>query len=960
MKTKIYLPLLFVLLISLSAFSQKRPLDPEDILKWNRITEQRISNDGQYIVYKAQPWKGDPKLYITTNKGEQISSFACDTRSAITEDSKFLIFTIQPESELLRELKLKKTKKDKMPKPILAVYNIETQTLDTIPNMKSYELPAKWAGVLAFQLEKQEKAEGKGQRAKGEEEGEEEGETKGEEEKELKKESEKNGRELFVRNLFTGEDKSFPFVTKYQFAAERELLVFISSGDDAEFEAGVYVYDVKEDLLTPLIQGEGAYSQLSIKKNGELIAFLADMRDEKERKDKELYDLYVWKGDAAAIKLADNLTTGIPSDWEISKNGRISFSESGSRVFFGTAPIVPEKDTTVLEEEKPNLDIWHWNEPVLHTVQLNNKSREAKKTYMAVYHLDLGTLAQLGTKDLNRISLIQKGDAEFVLASSNLPYAVQTMWEGSPSHNDFYLIDIKTGEPRMIKKDVRANPQVSPGGNYLYWFNAIDTTWNSYDLATDKEYQLCNPQIVQTANELNDVPNPPGSYRSAGWIKGDEALIVYDRYNIWSLDPKNERSPKNLTGADREEGIAYRIIDFDRQKSSKEGINPDNITILKGHNEITREDGYYTWSMNKGIGHKAEGIRHKVDGISPKAILCGSFKLSTPQKAKNDDVVVFTKEDFQTFPNLLASDLKFKNIVQVSDVNPQQKNFLWGTAELVSWTSLDGRKLEGTLHKPENFDPNKKYPMIVNFYEKSSQGLFGHHIPERGRSTIDYHQYTSNGYLIFNPDVYYKEGYPGEDAFNCVMPGITALIQKGFVDKEAIGAQGHSWGGYQVAYLATRTNIFAAIESGAPVVNMFSAYGGIRWGSGRNRSFQYEHTQSRIGKSIWESPLRYIENSPLFTMDKVQTPILIMHNDDDGAVPWYQGIEYFIALRRLGKPAWLLNYNNADHWPTRLEDKHDFQIRLAQFFDHYLKGVPMPEWMEKGVPAVEKGINLGY
>jgi len=141
---------------------------------------------------------------------------------------------------------------------------------------------------------------------------------------------------------------------------------------------------------------------------------------------------------------------------------------------------------------------------------------------------------------------------------------------------------------------------------------------------------------------------------------------------------------------------------------------------------------------------------------------------------------------------------------------------------------------------------------------------------------------------------------------------------------------------------------------------MFSAYGGIRWGSGLNRSFQYEHTQSRIGKSIWESPLRYLENSPLFTMDKVQTPILIMHNDDDGAVPWYQGIEYFIALRRLGKPAWLLNYNNADHWPTRLEDKHDFQIRLSQFFDHYLKGAPMPEWMEKGVPAVEKGYNLGY
>jgi dipeptidyl aminopeptidase/acylaminoacyl peptidase len=180
------------------------------------------------------------------------------------------------------------------------------------------------------------------------------------------------------------------------------------------------------------------------------------------------------------------------------------------------------------------------------------------------------------------------------------------------------------------------------------------------------------------------------------------------------------------------------------------------------------------------------------------------------------------------------------------------------------------------------------------------------------------------------------------------------LIDLGFVDEKHIGAQGHSWGGYQVAYLATRTNLFAAIESGAPVVNMISVYGGIRWTSGLNRSFQYEHSQSRIGKSIWESPLRYIENSPVFTLDKIQTPILIMHNDDDGAVPWYQGIEFFTGLRRLQKPAWLLNYNEADHWPTKLRDKEDFQIRLAQFFDHYLKEKPMPDWMQKGIPAVEK------
>ncbi len=519
------------------------------------------------------------------------------------------------------------------------------------------------------------------------------------------------------------------------------------------------------------------------------------------------------------------------------------------------------------------------------------------------------------------------------------------MWEGYPYHHDIYLIDIKSGNTEMIKKDIRAYPNVSPDGNYVYWYNFMDTTWNTYKIATGKEFTITTPHIIQCADEINDIPNPPSPYGTAGWFQDDEALLVYDRYDIWKVDPENRSNPVNLTLRGRKEKINYRYIDFDRKETAEKGINPSEPVYLSAHNEISREDGYFktTWKGKK----------------EPTKLVYGKYRLNRPIKAEKSDVFVFTRETFQEFPDLLVAGKNFKTPVKISDVNPQQEEFLWGTKELYSWTSLDGRKLEGLLIKPANFDPNKKYPMIVNFYEKSSQGLYNHHIPEAHRSTVDYHYYTSNGYIIFNPDVYYKEGYPGEDAFNCVMPGVTQLISEGFVDENAIAAQGHSWGGYQVAYLATRTNLFAAIESGAPVVNMFSAYGGIRNWSGRNRSFQYEHTQSRIGKSIWESPLRYLENSPLFTADKIQTPLLIMHNEDDGAVPFSQGIEFFIALRRLGKEAWLLNYNEADHWPTKVRDKYDFQVRMAQFFDHYLKGKPMPQWMEEGIPAVDKGLDMG-
>ncbi len=172
--------------------------------------------------------------------------------------------------------------------------------------------------------------------------------------------------------------------------------------------------------------------------------------------------------------------------------------------------------------------------------------------------------------------------------------------------------------------------------------------------------------------------------------------------------------------------------------------------------------------------------------------------------------------------------------------------------------------------------------------------------------------------------------------------------------------QGHSWGGYQTAYLATQTDMFACGESGAPVSNMTSAYGGIRWGTGMSRMFQYEKSQSRIGDTLWNARDKYINNSPLFFADKVNTPLLILHNDQDTAVPWYQGIELFVALRRLEKPAWMLNYNGEPHGVMGDANRKDFAKRMQQFFDHYLKGEAMPVWMADGLPAVDKGKKFGF
>jgi dipeptidyl aminopeptidase/acylaminoacyl peptidase len=315
---------------------------------------------------------------------------------------------------------------------------------------------------------------------------------------------------------------------------------------------------------------------------------------------------------------------------------------------------------------------------------------------------------------------------------------------------------------------------------------------------------------------------------------------------------------------------------------------------------------------------------------------------------------MLTRSTFKEFPNLWVGPSIDKATTRVSNANAFQGEYNWGSAELVEWTSLDGVPRQGILYKPENFDPRKKYPMITYFYEDLSDGLHAYIAPNGGTS-VNITHYVSNGYVMFEPDIFYEMGHPGQSALKSIVPGVQKVLESGFVDPKKLGLQGHSWGGYQTAYLVTQTTMFSAAEAGAPVADMISAYGGIRWESGVNRAMQYESGQSRIGKTIQEGLPLYIENSPLFALDRVRTPLLILHNDMDGAVPWYQGIELYIGMRRQGKEAYLFNYNGETHGLQGRANQKDWAMRMQTFFDVKLKGAPEPEWMVKGIAAKDKG-----
>lgn len=700
----------------------------------------------------------------------------------------------------------------------------------------------------------------------------------------------------------------------YRYSVSQDLKSLLTAQ-----KGSVVKYRFPQNNIDTIWKGTSKINSLSLSEDGSKAAFLAGD------------SLLLGNEGSDAIHIASG----------VSDKRSLVFSQDCTKLYFGFKIPQPQKDTTISKEDFPEVHIWNWNEKVQFTQQVVNKQRDKQASLMAVYNLEKGSHYTITNGNITDARLIDKGNSNLVLALSDVEYQLESMWTGR-SKFDVYLTDTYLERAHFALKGIDGYPRVSPAGKYLYWYSAPDSSWATYSLERQEKRLVTRPNTLKVYDLENDVPDWPSAYGAAGWGEGDNVFYVYDKYDIWKVDPTGEKIPGNLTQNGQTTGVTYRYTAADPKE---EFVKIDGQTLLTGFDNKTKGTGYY-------LAGEA--------GASPKPLYKGDFMLGTPIKATKAEAWIFTKERFDEFPDIRFSNGNFESNIKITNANSQQENFIWGSAELVSWTSYDGVQLEGVVYKPQNFDPAKKYPVIVNFYDKNSSNLHSYRTPEPHRSTVDYHWYNSHGYMIFNPDVVYKDGYPGESAFNAVMPGVSKLIESGIADPARIGAQGHSWGGYQVAYLATRTNLFAAIESGAPVVNMYSAYGGIRWGTGLNRSFQYEHQQSRIGKTPWESPLRYMENSPIFTMDKVNTPILIMHNDQDGHVPWYQGIEYFVALKRLRKPVWLLNYTGEVHWPQKLKNKVDFQIRMKQFFDHYLKGLPAPQWMDPGIPAIELEVKTGY
>ncbi len=925
MNVRLFLSLLAATMFvtaSLATAQSRRALDHDDVNAWRHITDRMLSRDGDWVVWVDAPDEGDPTLHIQSTDGDRRLDIPFGDDPAFVGSQDALAFRMRAAFDSTRQAKLDERKKEEMPADSFAIVDLSTMRTSVLGSLADFKVPERAGSRVAWTVAAGEAVKDT---------------TTADSTLSDDIPEKKEGSTLVIMDLAGSNRHEVHHVTDWAFSEDGRRLVYTRQSKDGAVD-GIQEWPIGADEPSVIDQRPGQFGSFAISRDGEQLAWLTNAESWPAEQPEMRLHLLSRGQDAREVD-----TAFLPDDWWVSEHGTVRFSDSGARLFFGTAPVpAPEPDhSDQLDSETVELDVWSWTDPLLQPMQLMQRKRELERTYDAVHFVEESTSRQLETEDMPDVTVSMKGDGDWALGESNLPYRQEISWD-SPRYMDAWAVRVETGERTPVLEGRQSNASLSPGGSWITWWDGEEEAWFAYGTASGQAVNVSAALPHSVTDPLHDWPMLPSSEGSAGWTEDDGLFVLYDPHDVWAVDPGQPAEPRSLTeGTGRELGVRFRVVDLDPDNP---WIEPD--FYLSAFDYATKQTGYW---------------RDRVRGSrKPEKLVSGEARYSRLARAEeNGDVLMYSRETFSDYPEINLSGPGLADAHLVSNTNPQQADFLWGSGQLVQWTSLDGQRLDGILYTPEGFDPNQKYPMMVYFYEKNSEGLFNYFAPRASRSVIDRAFYVSRGYLLFVPDIPYKVGYPGESAMNAVMPGVTHLIAEDFVDADRIGVQGHSWGGYQIAHMVTRTNLFAAAEAGAPVVNMTSAYGGIRWASGMSRMFQYEHTQSRIGGTLWNAQQTYIVNSPLFYADKVETPLLMMHNDADGAVPWYQGIEYFVALRRLGKPAWMLNYNGEAHGLQNLHNKRDFSIRMQQFFDHYLMDAPAPVWLADGIPAVQKGHTLG-
>jgi dipeptidyl aminopeptidase/acylaminoacyl peptidase len=931
MKASIGFSVLVTLFLGFHAVGQKKILGPDVYNSWNRVGDVQLSQDGKFSVYSVKPYRGDGVLYLVNLETGKKDSVARGYEPKFDESGSFVIFRIHPGFDTLRKAELAKVNKEKWPKDSLGIWNVSDGSLTKFDQLKEFKLSEK-GNALGYLSTKNEWPKGYL--------------SKSESKKEAKLEKKKgkiktDGKLLTLINPATKEKKCFRHVTLFEVSKDGKYAVFIQQEKFKKDSVRLGIYDFSKKEVWNDNKRVSEYAGITFSGKNTTLLGLATVDTASNKR----WSLFTINPETKAFKQLIDTSMQFANDEVLSSNFKPYLNNNDADVFFGVAdrPEKPFKDT-LLETEKSKVDVWHWKDKRLQPQQLVELKRDQSRTNLAVCHLNSGQAVVLGNDSLY-LQPSERYNQEVILANCDEQYRYQTWNTVNPTN--YYLVRVSDGKIMDLREKVYTRGYLSPNGKqFVYWNNLAK---EYYLMNTDSQVEECltctwKGNFFEDKNGMIEEDDPMGII---GWGPNDRNIFIQAEKDILSyeVDSKQLRSfTGSLQNSEQDTNYNYALFN----------LNPDSVNFYPENMVLTRFS-----KITKVMDvYRVHGPSDKV----PFELISGSgHHYFNFMKAKKSSRILFNRSSNSDFPDLFATTKPGDEVVQISRANPQQSQYNWSTVELIKWNSYSGIPLEGLVYKPENFDPNQEYPLLVYYYEMYSDEIHNHYAPKPTASIIFPTEYASAGYVVFIPNIRYTAGHPANSAYDCILSGTDAVLRKySNIDSKRMGLQGQSWGGYQTAQLITMTDRFAAAMAGAPVGNMFSAYGGIRWGSGYSRQFQYEHSQSRIGKTIWDSPELYVENSPIFGLPKVKTPLLIMHNDEDGAVPWYQGIELYTGLRRLQKPVWLLNYNGDDHNLMKPANRMDLSIRMRQFFDFYLLNKPEPLWLKEGIPAIQKGKNYKY
>lgn len=770
---------------------------------------------------------------------------------------------------------------------------------------------------------------------------------------------EKGGQEAFVvKDMLNDREQQFSDVISFEFDESYKHVLLTQKKDDGR--KFLRLVDLSNYNPQQIWEGEAAEDPVNATFNeqGTELAFLVNNSKEKDKRS-ELWLLT--SGDEKAQR--SSVTENLQQDMIL--EGIKGFTQNGNWLLLSLTPPplqpLPSKDPKAVDVE-----VWSYKDSLLQSQQLARRN-DSPEPIMAWLGIKSGQLRIQPTNS----AWTRPGEVvtdQVVINQPDRTKIREFVWNALEYPQASYIWTLSSGSRRPITSVDVGYSCFSPDGCWFVYYDLRNGAYFSVESVNGKTRKISNSNY--TSEPLGDRhsyihhhPNDP----SPGWLK-DGRILVYDQYDLWAMDPAGLKAAENLTrGYGRKSHLRLRLLDGARSN------RPANTVIYASGDTlllyIVNEGTQYNGFVKLVLGAPKDP---EILTLGPYSYfrsqdsynLPGAFGgMTPPLKAADVNRWLVKRESATEAPNYFISDdlVHFK---QVTNLQPQA-GYNWLTSEIVHWTLPEGSLGQGILYKPEDFDPKKKYPVICWYYQLLSDRCYKFLYPEWSGDNINIPWLVSRGYLVFLPDIHYKiaalsNKVAAEFAYDAVVSGVKELIKWPYVDGLHIGLQGSSFGAYETNYIIAHSHLFAAAFSSSGPTDEFSEYLQLTAG-GYETQTHAEVGQGRIGATPWQRPDLYRKASPVWDADKVTTPLLLMANRQDRQVPYEQGVEYYMALRRLGKPVWMLMYDKGGHGISGAKaEARDLTIRATQFFDYYLKGTPPPVWMTQGIPGRLKGLVTGY